>query len=356
MINYGLLTSVFLISLLASFLLTPLAKSIALKLNIMSQPGARKIHVSAVPYLGGLAIYCAFVIALSIILYFDHSLKAESCKQFAGILVGSLFIVALGLWDDIKDIKPRFKLIGQIIVALILFSFGLRIEVLSNPFSGGLIHLPLAVSLVFTLLWFLGLMNAMNLIDGLDGLACGITVIVSGALIFIALYLNNYANVFLLAALAGSCLGFLRFNFYPAKIFMGDSGSMFLGMILASVALIGSQHKAATAVILLTPLTALTIPVYDIFAALLRRISKKQPVFNPDRKHIHHRLLDLGLSQRQITLFFYLATFYLSVFAFLFVLIPEQYALVLLILLALGLSISLLVVTFIESKLRLVCK
>jgi UDP-GlcNAc:undecaprenyl-phosphate GlcNAc-1-phosphate transferase len=199
-------------------------------------------------------------------------------------------------------------------------------------------------------------MNAMNLIDGLDGLACGITFIASSVLMFVGMHLGNYENIFLLGILAASCLGFLPFNFHPAKIFMGDSGSMFLGMVLASMALIGSQHKTATAVVLLPPLTALALPVYDTFMAIIRRASKRRSVFRADSKHIHHRLLDLGLNQRQIVVFCYLITIYLSVFSFLFVLIPRQYAFALLMLLGLGICMGIVVVDFIERKLQAVIR
>lgn len=352
MINYGLFVIIFFIAVGVSLIFTPLMRTIAIKLNILSRPGLRKIHTKPVPYLGGLAIYFSFIVSFAVAMYFYPFFKVDLYVQLMGIFTAGSIIVILGLWDDVKNMSPYVKLIGQMFVVSILFFSGLRIELLSNPISGGQIQLPLYLSIFFTFLWFLGLMNAMNLIDGLDGLAAGITVIVSGALIFIALYLGNYANIFLLVVLAGSCLGFLKYNFYPAKIFMGDCGSMFIGMILASIALMGAQHKAATAVVLLAPLSALAIPVYDIFSSIMRRLLNKQPVFRADKKHIHHRLLRFGLTQRQIVLFFYLMTLYLSVFAFLFVLIPEQYALVLLILLALGLFLSLIVVGFIESKLE----
>ncbi len=356
MCDYGLLISVFLISLSVSLLLTPLARRIALRLKILAHPGGRKVHKEPVPYLGGLAIYAAFIAGLAGILWSNMPLTGVFLRQVYGIVTASTLIVAIGLWDDISGIRPFLKLLGQILAACILFYFGLRIELVQNPFTGANITIPLPLSLVLTSLWFLGLMNAMNLIDGLDGLACGITFIASCVLMFVGLYLGNYDNVFLLAILAASCLGFLRYNFYPAKIFMGDSGSMFLGMILASMALIGSQHKTATAVVLLPPLTALALPVYDTFMAVVRRLSKKKSVFKADAKHIHHRLLNLGLNQKQIVIFFYLATMYLSVFSFLFILIPKQYAFVLLMLMALGICMSIVAISFIERKLQAVIR
>lgn len=352
MINYGLLVLVFGISLGVSYLLTPLMRKVAIKTRILSKPSRRKVHDRPVPYLGGLAIYFAFIIAMLVVFYTNPQFKIEFSEKLRGLLIGGTLIVLLGLWDDIKNIRPITKLIGQIFVALLMFGHGFRIEVLTNPFFGGEIHIPLFLSALITVAWIVGLINAMNLIDGLDGLAAGITVIISGSLFLVALYLHNYITVFLLAVLAGSTLGFLRFNFYPAKIFMGDSGSMFLGLILASAALISLQYKSATATVLLVPITALSIPIYDTFLAVIRRALKKVSIFKADKNHLHHRLLSTGLKQRQIVLFLYLVTLYLGIFAFLFVLIPERFALILLILLTLGLFIGVRIIGFIERKTR----
>lgn len=351
-----LLALVFLSALVASFLLTPLARRIALGFNIVALPGERKIHKQPVPYLGGLAIYAAFILGMAIALHNSQTLSAQFLRQLPGLFIACTLVVILGTWDDIKDIKPYLKLLGQILVAVILFSSGLRIDLLRNPVTAVELQMPVFLSLLLTVFWFVGMMNAMNLIDGLDGLAAGITVIASCMLIFVGLYLENYENVFVLAILAAGCLGFLRFNFYPAKIFMGDAGSQFLGMVLSATALIGSQHKAATAVVLLTPLTALALPIYDTFMAIVRRIAKRRSIFRADGLHIHHRLLDLGLTQREIVIFLYLITIYLSLFAFLFILIPKHYAFMLLVLLFLGICMGIAVVDFIERKLRAVIR
>ena len=354
MIDYTLIVFVFAISLCFSYLLTPLMRNIALKRGILSKPGKRMVHARSLPYLGGLAIYLAFVVAVLVLFYANQQFRVDFSQRLQGLLIGGTLIVLLGLWDDIKKIRPITKLIGQIAVALLLFAYGFRIEVITNPFFNGEIHIPLFLSILITIAWVVGLINAMNLIDGLDGLAAGITVIVSGSLILIALFLHNYITMFLLAILAGSALGFLRFNFYPAQIFMGDAGSMFIGLILASVALIESQYKSATAAVLLVPITVLTIPIYDTFMAVIRRIFKKGSIFRADKKHLHHRLLSTGLQQRQIVSFLYLVTVYLGIFAFLFVLIPEKYALILLILLGLGLFLGSRVIGFIEREARLI--
>ena len=352
--QYSLLFSIFCLATALSLLLTPLLRTVALKVQVLAHPGPRRIHTKSVPYLGGIAIYLAFIIVILIVFYTNPQFKAGFSEKLAGFLIASTLIVILGVWDDVKHLGPLVKLLGQICIVLVLFAAGFRIKVLTNPFVGGEIHVPLAFSVLITILWFLGMINAMNLIDGLDGLAAGITVIVSSALFFISLYLDNYLNVLLLAVLAGSTLGFLRYNFYPAQIFMGDAGSMFLGLTLASITLLGAQHKSATAVALLTPITALALPIFDTGMAIVRRALKKVPIFRADSKHLHHRLLKIGLDQRQIVIFLYMVTAYLGIFAFLFVLIPEQYALLLLMLLALGVFMSLQVVGFIEKKVRVI--
>ncbi len=354
MFNLLLFMYVLGISLLVSLLMTPLMKRIALRFKILSRPGRRRVHTRSVPYLGGVSIYSAFVISILFIFYIAPQLNADFMYKLKGLLLGGTFIVVLGLWDDVKNMKPLIKFIGQIVVALILFSYGFRIELLTNPFLNSEIHLPSYLSILITVIWVVGLINAMNLIDGLDGLAAGIASIVSGSLIFVALFLHNDTTVLLLIALLGSTLGFLRYNFYPAQIFMGDAGSMFIGLILASVALIGSQYKSATAAVLLVPITALAIPISDTFMAVIRRMLKRSSIFTADKKHIHHRLLSTGLEQKQIVLFMYLVTLYLGIFAFLFVLIPEKYALILLVLLGLGLFMGSRIIGFIERRARII--
>jgi len=217
------------------------------------------------------------------------------------------------------------------------------------------------------MLVIVGSSNAVNLTDGLDGLAIGCVIMV--ALTYAGFsYVSGHAKIseylqilFLpgtgeltvfCSSVIGAGLGFLWFNAYPANIFMGDTGSMFIGLILASVTLIRSQHKSAAAAVLLVPITALAIPIYDTFMAVIRRLLKKGSIFRADKRHLHHRLLSTGLEQRQIILFMYLITLYLGIFAFLFVLIPKEFALMLLLLLALGLFMGSRVIGFVEKKAR----
>ncbi|MFH1478212.1 MAG: MraY family glycosyltransferase [Candidatus Omnitrophota bacterium] len=352
MVDYKLPFFTFCIALGAAYLLTPICRRIAFRTGVLSKVNERTVHKKPIPYLGGVAIYIAFFVAVLFVFFVDRQFNTEFLYKLKGLILGSTLIVMLGLWDDIRDISPIIKFIGQILIGLLLFKYGFRIENVTNPFFGGEIHLPLLLSASITVLWIVTLVNAMNIIDGLDGLAAGIVFIVAISLILVSFFLGNYVNIFLLAALAGCTLGFLKYNFYPAKIFMGDSGSMFIGLILALIALMESQYKSATAVVLLIPITALTIPMYDTFIAIVRRISNKGSIFKADKLHLHHRLLSMGLKQKQIVLFMYLATLYLGIFSFLFILISQEYALILLILLALWLFMGVRIIGFIERRMN----
>lgn len=351
MIDYALLLVACIISFGTAYLLTPLMRKVALKMGVMSWPGKRTVHTQPIPYLGGLAIYFAFVTAVWAVLYASPQLKLEFSQSVKGLFIGATLIVILGLWDDIKNLRAVIKLAGQTAIALVLFTYEFRIDLITNPF-GGQIHIPLFGSALITVVWVVGVINALNLVDGLDGLAAGVTFIGSVVLFSIALFLGNYITVYLLAALAGSVLGFLRFNFHPAKIFMGDTGSMLLGLILACSVLLGFQYKIATAAVLLVPITVLSIPIYDTSVAFFRRLMKQAPIFRPDKQHLHHRLLSMGLSHKYTVLFFYLLCVYFGIIAFLFVLIPEQYAFILLILLGIGVFIGMRTIGFIERKMH----
>jgi UDP-GlcNAc:undecaprenyl-phosphate GlcNAc-1-phosphate transferase len=354
--NYGLLILLFCAALGLAVLFTPLMIKLAHKLQILSMPGRRRIHTKPVPFLGSLAVYLSFFISLFIAFNAYPQTKISFSHEIQGLFIAGTLIVLLGLWDDIKNIKPLIKLTGQISAALILFYFGFRIEVFTNPLTGAETQIHLIFSVLFTVAWVVGLMNAMNLIDGLDGLAAGLSAIVCFTLLLIALHLDNFVTAIILAILAGSALGFLKYNFHPAKIFLGDSGSMFLGLVLAATILIKSQYKSAAAVVLLAPLTALSIPIYDTFMAIVRRTLKKGSIFIADKKHLHHRLLEFGLTQRQIVFAVYLVTLYLGMLSFLFVLLPNRYALILLFLLALGFFMGVRLIGFIERKIKLIHK
>lgn len=346
------IAGLFIMGFVLSFVLTPLVRRICLRFGFLDIPSKRKIHTRATPRLGGIAVIFAFILNFLFALMINAGFREVFSSKIIGLSTAVLLLILLGLWDDIRGMRPIIKLSVQIIMAMILFYSGLGIKVFTNPFGGGELQLPFWVSLFLTIFWIVGMINAINLIDGLDGLACGIVFIAGLFLLFVGLYLKTSVTVILLAILCGSTLGFLFYNFPPAKIFLGDTGSMFLGLILAIMGLVGLQYKAATAVALLIPICALAIPIYDTILAIWRRALKKGSVFIADKKHLHHRFLQLGLTQKQVVIAFYLATVYFGIIAFLFVLIPNEYALLLLFLLGIGLFSGIRTIGFIERKIR----
>ncbi|MFH1772349.1 MAG: MraY family glycosyltransferase [Candidatus Omnitrophota bacterium] len=354
MINLKFIGIVSFISFIISYAFTPFIIRIATKHNLITYPGGRRVHEKPTPYMGGLVIYAAFTLSLLFAVLADKQLSENFLNSAFTLFIAGTITVILGVIDDIRDIKSLLKLSGQIAIAGFLYWQGFRIDVLTNPFSGSEMEIPRIISVAITSFWIVGMMNAINLIDGLDGLAAGITTIVCACLLFSAIFLENYVTAFILVALGASTLGFLPYNFYPAKIFLGDAGSMLIGVILAVAALVGSQYKSTTAATLLVPITALAIPISDTFFAVVRRFFNKRPIFRADKKHLHHRLLGMGLPQRQIVLTIYMITLYLGIFAFLFVLIPNKYALILLVLLALGFFMAIRMFGFIERKITLI--
>lgn len=289
----------FLVSMVVAAVATPLVARWAIKNSWFDLPvGGRKIHTRAIPRLGGIAVVIAFFTPLvGLAIYtndISHLLYADALR-FAALSCGGLAIVGLGIWDDLRGASPKLKLLVQTSVAIVLWSAGLRIELLGNPF-GPALELG-AFSLPLTVLWVVGVVNALNLIDGLDGLAAGISLFVATVLFGVAFMDHAVLLCLLTAALGGSLIGFLFFNFNPARIFLGDSGSMFLGFILAAISL-WTQRKGATAVALLIPVIALGVPILDTTLSFVRRLARRQSPFTADKEHMHHRLLALGLSHR----------------------------------------------------------
>jgi UDP-GlcNAc:undecaprenyl-phosphate GlcNAc-1-phosphate transferase len=286
-----------LVSGLVSLVLTPVVRVVALKVGARVVPGARSVHTVPVPHLGGLAIYAAFLCSVIVAL-------GRPGAEVRGCLVGGGLALILGMIDDFRPLRASLKLAGQVAVAVVLVLFGVRIEFLTNP-VGGLILLG-GLSAPLTVFWIVALMNVVNLIDGLDGLAAGTVAISSMTLMFVAAQRAQTAVAIVAGAIAGGSLGFLPYNFNPARIFMGDAGAMFLGSALAVVSVEGAL-KSATA-IALVPVIALGLPIFDTAFAIVRRIMNGQPVAKADRGHIHHRLLETGLSQRQAVVLLYMAS------------------------------------------------
>ncbi|MBN2058601.1 MAG: undecaprenyl/decaprenyl-phosphate alpha-N-acetylglucosaminyl 1-phosphate transferase [Candidatus Saganbacteria bacterium] len=296
-----------------TYLTTPVVKRLAAKIGAVDVPNDRKIHSFPVPRLGGLSIYAGFMAAVG--LAFLLAKLAGSRLNFAmgaGVVLGGSLLMLVGIFDDIHTLRPTTKLVWQTIASGIVIAFGVEISFISNPFNGILSLGILAVPL--TLFWMVGVTNAINLIDGLDGLATGVTAIASLTLFFVALRTHQVGAAILMISLFGACLAFLRFNFFPATIFLGDSGSMLLGFILAASSVIGVL-KTTLVVALIVPLLVLGVPIMDTLFAIGRRIKNGRHPFEADNKHIHHLLLNAGLNKREAVLAIYAACFMLSYIA-----------------------------------------
>ncbi len=283
------------VAFIISFAATPIVKTFAQKVGAMDVPGeARRVHDHPIPRMGGLAIFLGFL--LSVLLFADIN------PQIQGILLGCVIIVAVGAVDDIVSLNAWVKLAFQIIAAGVAVFSGVRIEVLVNPILWSTTDYLIlgGFSIPLTILWIVGITNSVNLIDGLDGLAVGVSTISSLTMLVIALIVapedSNVALV--LAALVGACIGFMPYNLNPAKIFMGDTGSLLLGYVLATMSVLG-LFKFYAVVSFAVPLLAIAVPLFDTVFAFCRRLLKGQSPMHPDRGHFHHRLIDMGLSQKQ---------------------------------------------------------
>ncbi len=291
----------FLLALLVALIATPAVIELAAKTGAMDAPDARKVHKGPMPRIGGLAIYVGFMAAMAFMLDFAQ-LPAEIANGMVGLLLGATIIVIIGLIDDYKNLPAKVKLVGQILAACVVVYFDVRIDVITDPFGDYLYLEYLAAPA--TIFWIVGLTNTVNLIDGLDGLAAGVSTIASITIMLVALQENVMIVALVTASLAGAALGFLKYNFNPARIFMGDTGSMFLGFVLATISVIGAVKCTAT-IALIVPILALGLPIMDTTFAIIRRYRGGVPIFKPDKGHLHHRLLDLGFSQRQAVLLMY---------------------------------------------------
>ena len=276
-----------------SFLATPLVKTLAYKVGAIDVPkDNRRMHKVPSPRLGGLAIFLAFLLSTLVF--------ADIDRQMQGILLGAVMIVVLGVMDDIMALKDLPKLIVQIAAAGVAVYYGCRIQFLSNPnvFSD-MTYVNLGwLSVPITIIWIVAITNAVNFIDGLDGLAVGVSAISTASLIVIALMVAEVNIAIILCALFGACLGFIPYNFNPAKIFMGDTGATFLGYILATLSVTG-LFKMYAIISFAVPFLILGLPIFDTAFAMIRRVAHGQSPMHADRGHIHHRLIDMGLNQKQ---------------------------------------------------------
>jgi len=316
------------LALVLSFLLTPLVRTLALKVGALDYPDQRKVHNGAMPRMGGLAVYLAFVAA--VLLFRDLT------PQVFGLLAGATAILLVGMADDIRGLPARVKLAGQILAALVVVQFGIQVYYVTNPLNGDIILLGW-LSIPLTVFWIVAVTNAINLIDGLDGLAGGVACIAAltmAAVAWTQFGINGMTEMIMPAlTLVAAVGGFLRYNFHPARIFLGDTGSMFLGFTLAVLAIM-SLTKSAAAVSVIIPLVILGVPLLDTFFAILRRCHEHRPIFQPDKNHLHHQLMAMGLNHRQTVLAIYALSAFLGLNAVVINLITNSQALILLVILA----------------------
>ena len=298
------------VAALVTALFTPLSILLAPKLGAMDVPrDARRVHNKPMPRFGGIAIYAGIMVGLAIF--------AQTQRHLPAIMVGCTLIYILGAIDDLKGMKPIVKFAGQVVSASVVFAMGLRINFITNWFGEGHMDLGIAVCYIVTVIWLVAITNAVNLVDGLDGLAAGISAISALSIAYISYIHGWYVPTMAMMALAGACLGFLPFNFHPAKTFMGDSGSQLLGFAIASLSILGTV-KSATLVVVVIPALVLGLPILDTLMAIIRRTIRHQSIGTADKEHLHHRILRAGFGQRRAVLLMYSVSGIMGIVAILY--------------------------------------
>ncbi len=302
--------SVYLGSAFLALVITPVVIWLSRRFNIADVPGARHMHTKPISHIGGVAIFLSMMPLTVCVLFLSNTIGDAFRNILLKVIVllsAAAFIFFVGLIDDIrtKGLRARFKFLAQLVAAIAVCAVGIRIRSVAVAdwltLDFGWFSWPL------TILWIVGITNAVNLSDGLDGLAAGISAVVCGVIVVFAVHIGQRVMVVLMLAMLGSLTGFLFFNFNPAKIFMGDCGSMFLGFTIASSSVL-CQAKSSTLVGLALPVVALGIPIFDTLFSMLRRFLERRSMFTPDRRHFHHRLVDLGLNQRHVVITIYAVT------------------------------------------------
>lgn len=305
--NWLLYIAAFACAFAITLVTTPFAKWLSAKVGAIDYPKDRGVHKKPMPRMGGVAIVLGFLITVLMVYFFDRSM---SPKQFVGFIIGAVIIAVLGMIDDMKDLPAKLKFCVQIVAALIVIFSGTQIQIVLWPVTATLQKLSIPITLV----WIVGVTNAVNLIDGLDGLAAGVTGIAALSLMVLCIMTGTTTAVVLTAALAGACLGFLPRNFNPAEIFMGDTGSTFLGFVLAVTSILG-VFKGYALLALVVSIFCIGLPIFDTIFAMLRRMAKHQPIMQADRGHLHHKLIDHGFSQKKAVLIMYAISIFLGLLA-----------------------------------------
>lgn len=286
---------IFIVPFILSVILTPIIKRVAIKINAVDLPNERKVHKTVMPRLGGLAIFLATSIGL--LVFTDIT-----TEPLMWIAIGSLVIIIAGIVDDIKPLSPKIKLLFQLAASITVIYGGINIEFINVPLSNNVLYLG-NWSYFITVVWIIGITNALNLIDGLDGLSAGVSSISLATIFIMSLSMGNILIATLVLILLAATLGFLIFNFYPAKIFLGDSGSMYLGFFLATLSILGFKNIAVVSFVF--PIIILAVPIFDTISAIIRRFRNKTSITLPDKKHLHHCLLEMGFSHRKTVLIIY---------------------------------------------------
>ena len=312
----------FLVAAIVVLWATPVVKTVGLKSGTTDKPGERKIHQTPMVRLGGVSIFAGTMIGLLIVWWLGGFgwLPAQEEWQIWGVAIGGVAFFLIGLADDLLNLPASLRLLLQTTVASIVWWVGVRIDFLSIPGSNlmqiGWLSLPI------TVIWLVGMANAINWIDGVDGLAAGVSAIAAVVMLIVSLFMDQPAAALIAASMAGAALGFLRYNFNPAQIFMGDGGAYFMGFTLAGVGVIGLVKSTAVTAVLL-PYLILAVPIVDMSAVILLRLSHGKSPFKADKRHLHHRLLEAGLSQRLTVVFIYALTLWAGSLALAFSGIPS---------------------------------
>ncbi len=316
------LAAVVVLAALTAAYATPLVRLLATHVGMVDEIGERRMHEQPKPRIGGIAVFLGFAFALFSTL--GYLIARNELRDFSkihdviGMLFGGTLILMVGIWDDIMGLRPRNKFVAQIVVAGISLLYGFVIKDVANPFHpGDYIHFPVPWNYALSLIWYIGMMNAINFIDGLDGLLSGLTAISGFSLAIIAVGHGHPELALVLAALVGGALGFLPYNYNPATIILGDSGALFIGYIFATVSIVGTSKTAFT-ISLLIPLIVLALPIIDTAVTIIRRTSKGKKITEGDKGHFHHQLVfRFGLNVRQAVLLIYALCIVLGVVAFL---------------------------------------
>ncbi len=329
---------VFLIAFGLALTLTPLSARLGRRLGLVDRPGGRRRHEGVVPRTGGVALYAAFTLAVLVALLVRGSLPSpegpdvHETTRLIALLAGSTFVFCFGLYDDQRELRPLFQYLAQIVAAFIAMAGLIFIERVMNPFTNQITVFPWPFVVAFTLFWIAGMINTVNFLDGLDGLATGVAAILSAVLAIHMIRVGQYSVALLPLALLGATLGFLPFNFHPARVFMGSSGSFFLGFAVAALSIIGGARVA-------TVLLVFGIPILDVAWQMLRRVRAGRSIGEGDRGHLHFQLLDMGFSQRQIVLAYY--AFCAALGALMFLISSRLYKAITLLLLGVAVTLML---------------